>query len=189
MGSLFKFSMFITSFIPLWITVVFLDILSIVNSDCYHWTECLSIGAIFILNIFSVCILFNAIHSLQPSEFNTYRVIEAQQEKGITSEFLLSYVLPLFVFDFTKWDGVCQFLIYFVILGFLCIRNNNVYANLIFELKNYRFYTCEVQWTTENKTNTNCIVISNTNLVSKKGNVIKIAVLNKPFYFMNDSVE
>ena len=71
--------------------------------------------------------------------FNDYVIVSAVQEKGITSEFLLSYILPLFAFDFTLWSGCVEFLIYYVILAFLCIRNNNVYANLWLEVFGYKF--------------------------------------------------
>ena len=41
------------------------------------------------------------------------KVISAQEEKTITAEFLLSYILPLFTFDFRTWDGVFLFLIFY----------------------------------------------------------------------------
>jgi len=127
---------------------------------------------------------------IQPSEYIAYKVINVRQEKGITSEFLLSYVLPLFAFDFTQWDGVIQFLIYFIVLTFLCIRNNNVYANLVFEIKKYKFYDCELQWKAESNVDTiNAMVISKENICSQKGNTIEIASLNKPFHLMKDLVE
>lgn len=129
--------------------------------------------------------MFKSLGSIQPSEYKTYKVIDAKQEKGITSEFLLSYVLPLFAFDFTRWDGVVQFLIYFIVLAFLCYRNNNVYANIILELKKYKFYDCELIWSPEpNRKPIQAMVLSKNNLHSQKGNTIEIATLNKPFYLM-----
>ena len=86
---------------------------------------------------------------VQDRDYIQYKIVSAEQEKGVTSEFLLSYILPLFAFDFTKWVSVVEFLIYFLILAFLCVRNNNVYANLLFEVKKYKFYNCEMQWVAE----------------------------------------
>ncbi|WP_243122233.1 hypothetical protein [Clostridium thermarum] len=177
--------MFITSFIPLWITVLFINILSIINNSNNLYTEIIGIIAIFLMNIFSISVIFISLGSIQQSEYKAYKIIDAKQEKGITSEFLLSYVLPLFAFDFTRWDGVVQFLIYFIVLAFLCHRNNNVYANLIFELKKYKFYDCELLWVPEpNSKPIQAMVISKNNLCSQKGNTIEIAPLNKPFYLM-----
>lgn len=183
MGKLFKLAMFVTSFIPLWITVIFINSLSIINNDLNLWTESVSIGAIIIVNLLSILIIFKSIKSIKVSEYKSYKILEVKQEKGITSEFLLSYVLPLFAFDFTRWDGVVQFLIYFIVLAFLCIRNNNVYANLIFEIRKYKFYDCELQWKPEPDVKPiQAMVISKENLCSQKGNTIDIAPLNKPFH-------
>lgn len=43
----------------------------------------------------------------------------------ITAEYLLSYILPLFAFDFTKWDEVVKFLIFFLTFSYLCIRHGH----------------------------------------------------------------
>lgn len=185
LGKIFKLSMFITSFLPLWITVIFINLLSIAKNDINLWTEYISIIIIIITNIISTLVILKSMASIQPSEYKAYIVIEAKQEKGITSEFLLSYVLPLFAFDFTQWDGFVQFLIYFIVLAFLCVRNNNVYANLVFEIKKYKFYDCELQWKAEpNAKPIQAMIISKNNIYSQKGNTIEVAKLNKPFYLM-----
>ncbi|MGN9164948.1 hypothetical protein ACTNDY_06625 [Tissierellaceae bacterium HCP3S3_D8] len=190
MGKLFKLAMFITSFLPLWITVIFINLLSIIKNDINLCTEYISITIIIITNVISMLVILKSMDSIQPSEYNPYIVIEAEQEKGITSEFLLSYVLPLFAFNFTQWDGVIQFLIYFIVLAFLCVRNNNVYANLVFEIKKYKFYNCELQWKAEPDVDPiQAMVISKDNICSQKGNTIEIALLNKPFYLMKDLEE
>lgn len=120
---------------------------------------------------------------VRSQNYTKYKILSAEQEKGITSEFLLSYILPLFAFDFTRWVSVFEFLIYFVILAFLCVRNNNVYANLLFEIKRYKFYTCEMQWVAEpDTTPISMMVISKKPLTAHKGNTIEVAALNKPFY-------
>lgn len=185
MGKLFKIAMFITSFIPLWITVIFIDAMSILKSSTNIITEIVGTTLIIIVNICSIIIILKSLSSIENSEYRPYIVLEASQEKGITSEFLLAYVLPLFAFDFTRWDSTVQFLIYFSVLSFLCIRNNNVYANLIFEIKNFKFYDCELQWKPEMSTKPiKAMVISKKNLSAESNNTIRIAVLNKPFHVM-----
>mgnify|MGYP005962663239 CR=1 FL=1 len=60
---------------------------------------------------------------------------------------------------------------------------NNVYANLLFEIKRYKFYTCEMQWVAEpDTTPISMMVISKKPLTAHKGNTIEVAALNKPFY-------
>ena len=178
MCSLFKLAMFVTSFIPLWITIIFIDVMSIINNNRNLISEYIGITIMML----SMKEIENSV------DFTTFRILEAVQEKGITSEFLLSYILPLFTFDFTRWFSIVQFLIYFVILAFLCVRNNNVYANLIFEAIGYRFYTCDLQWEAECSAKPiQCVVLSRQNLTAERGNTIKIVSLNKPFYLMINS--
>ena len=73
------------------------------------------------------------------------KIVAATEEKSITAEYLLSYILPLFAFDFTQWSQVILFLIFYLTLGFLCIRHNYFSVNIILEIANFRFYTCTVE--------------------------------------------
>lgn len=187
MGIGFRVAMFITSFIPLWVTIIFKNVLNIVSYDKNLYTEIISIVVIIVANLLSIAIIGHDISKVKKEmtigKYTRYNIIDAKQEKGITSEFLLSYVLPLFAFDFHLWTGVVQFLIYFFTLTFLCVRNNNVYANLIFEIKGYKFYNCNVQWSAEKTTSPMDItIVSKINLTAQIGNTIDIASLNKPLY-------
>lgn len=184
MNRLFKVAMFFTAFIPLWITVVFLDAMSISDKTNNNiGSEVIGIGCIVVGLLLSAIIIFCSMRGVKESDYAKYKILSVEQEKGITSEFLLSYILPLFAFDFTKWVSVVEFLIYFLILAFLCVRNNNVYANLLFEVKKYKFYTCEMQWVAEaDATPIPMTVISKKPLTDHKGNTIEVAALNKPFY-------
>lgn len=185
MNKYFKVAMFYTSFIPLWITILFISILSLIRDSSNPYTESIEISLILLGLIFSTLIIIKVITSVSHEHGVKYKIVDAQQEKGITSEFLLSYILPLFAFDFTKWDGAIMFLVYYGILMFLCVRNNNVYANLIFEFKNYKFYNCELQWTSEPDVPTmQAMIISKKNLCANKGNTVDIICLDKPFHLM-----
>lgn len=181
---LFKVAMFFTAFIPLWITVVFLDAMSISDKTNKNiGAEVIDIGCIVVGLLLSTIIILCSMRGVRKSDYAKYKILSVEQEKGITSEFLLSYILPLFAFDFTKWVNVVEFLIYFLILAFLCVRNNNVYANLLFEVKKYKFYTCEMQWVAEaDATPIPMMVISKKPLTAYTGNTIEVAALNKPFY-------
>jgi len=184
MNKLFKVTMFFTAFIPLWITVVFLDAMSIADkTNCNIVSEVMGIGCIITGLIASAIIILCSMRGVKDRDYKKYKILSVEQEKGITSEFLLSYILPLFAFDFTEWVSIVEFLIYFLILAFLCVRNNNVYANLLFEIKKYKFYSCEMQWVAETDTTPiQMMVISKMPLTAHKGNTIEVAALNKPFY-------
>ena len=189
MNNYFKISMFITSFIPLWITILFIDFLSIIRNNQYLTVEIIGIITILLINIFSAVIIKYSIKSILDTDYSNHIIKSVSLEKSITSEFLLSYILPLFAFDFTRWDSLIQFLIYFITLAFLCVRNNNVYANLLFEYKKYKFYSCEIVWASEpNMTPITGVVLSKKNLTSQVNSKIKIAPLNEPFYIMENEL-
>lgn len=187
MGKCFKIAMFFTSFLPLWVTIIFIDVLSIIKKNPNLYTERISIICIIVIVILSILIIYGSMNKLKGTDFQPYKIITAKQEKGITSNFLLSYILPLFTFNFTVWSNVVEFLVYFITLSFLCIRNDNIYANLLFECRNYKFYSCELLWTPEPKTKPiQALLISRTNLCANKENTIYIAALNRPFYLVKD---
>lgn len=132
-----SFSMYFLSFVPLWITVLFIDIKSLVDGGGDKWTEIIGITGILWGLLISAIILF-AKFFVTDDEKYTLTIQEAKESKTVTAEFLLSYILPLFTFDFTQWDEVIKFLLFFIIFGYLCIRHNNFSVNIILELMHYK---------------------------------------------------
>ena len=137
------FCMFFLSFFPLWISVLFIDIKSILEGNPNIWTEIISVSLILLVSIISLVVLMHELNPRNTSNQQEYRIVSAKEEKTITAEYLLSYILPLFAFDFTKWDGIVLFLVFFSVLGFLCIKHNNFCVNIILEIADYRFYNCK----------------------------------------------
>ena len=39
MSNLFKICMFVTSFIPLWISILFIEVMSLIEKTKYFWSE------------------------------------------------------------------------------------------------------------------------------------------------------
>ena len=107
------------------------------------------------------------------------KVISAQEEKTITAEFLLSYILPLFAFDFRTWDGTFLFLIFFIVFGWLCIRHNYFCVNIVLEASKYRFYKCEKE--NEDGVPSTRVVISRQKLNKYIGQSIKMAGFNNEY--------
>ena len=104
-------SLFITSFFPLWISIIFIDVKSIIYNGSNLYTEIISIIAIVIVNFFSIIALCNWIKR-EPITSEEMKISYACENKTISSEYLLAYILPLFAFDFTQWDSVVLFLIF-----------------------------------------------------------------------------
>lgn len=185
MSNLFKICMFVTSFIPLWISILFIEVMSLIEKTKYFWSEIIMLVLIIVILPISVFIMAKFLGRKEAESGEPYEIVNAKQEKGLTSEFLLSYILPLFAFNFTEWKSVVLFLIYFLILAFLCIRNDNVYANLVLEKMHYKFYDCKLLYKARDiNESKQFLVMSKEPLASLKG-TIYITSLNKPFYVHN----
>lgn len=116
MSSLFIFSMFFLSFTPLWIVIIFIDYKSIfIYKNNYIVKEILSSSIIIFIGIISFIIIYSNLNIKRTDNINRYVLEKVEECKTITSDFFLSYVLPLFAFDFTQWDGAAEFLVFFLL--------------------------------------------------------------------------
>ena len=140
MSKAVSYSLFFLSFIPLWITVIFIDGKSLIEGNENNCTEKISI-ALILLNII-ICFIVLLVKINHKEHTYLYIIEKAAEEKMVTAEYLLSYILPLFAFDFTKWDEVVKFLIFFLTFGYLCIRHNSFSINIVLELLGYKMYDC-----------------------------------------------
>jgi len=179
MSKVLSLSLYYTSFVPLWLSILFIDIKSCIENSEHLWTEKLSIGCILILGLVSLVALMVALCTNGKEGTEPYCLKSAQEEKSITAEYLLSYILPLFAFDFTKWDQVLLFLIFFLTLGFLCVRHNYFSVNIVLEILHFRFYKCEL-------TNDDCvpverIVISHRKLSGCIGDTLYLKSVNNEY--------
>ena len=101
MSSLFTFSMFFLSFAPLWLVVI--DCKSIFIDENDHIITEILFGLIVIfIGIISFIVVYSYLHSKRMDNINRCIVENAEECKTITSDFFISYVLPLFAFDFTQ---------------------------------------------------------------------------------------
>ena len=144
MSVLLSFSLYFLSFSPLWLSIIFVDAMSIIKESANTCTERISIALILVASILCFGITLFSLSSKKRDGTQSFSLDEVTEEKTITSEFLLSYILPLFAFNFTLWEEVILFLIFFVTFGLLCIRHSYFCVNIILELIGYRFYRCRM---------------------------------------------
>lgn len=179
MSIFFSLSLFYLSFIPLWISVIIVDIKYIIDGNNCLRTVYISIGCILIALIISLVVVRCGINIKTREGTYEYTIVDAKENKSITTEYMLSYILPLFAFDFTQWNGVVMFLIFFITLGFLCIKHNNFCVNLILETANYRFYSCTLK--NEDKVEIKRTIISRRRLNTNVGDKVHLKLLNNEF--------
>lgn len=160
----FKWDMFVTSFIPLWISIIIFDLWDLVDEAVASYSkeetlleklcsfaldntiQIISITVIVIMVVFSICGINKFLRNRENSQQNpTGTILKTKKANKLSSEFLLAYILPLIAFDFSDLKSIALFLTYFIILAFLCIRNNNIYTNIMLEFKKYRIYSCDIQ--------------------------------------------
>lgn len=179
MSFILSFSMYFLSFAPLWLTVLFVDIKSLIEGGDDKWSEIISIICILIMTLFALVCLLLKFYRLGGDTIEKYELKKVKENKTITSEFLLSYILPLFAFDFTQWDGVVEFLIFFIVLGYLCIRHNYFSVNIILEVMGYKMYECIL--INGDGCDKERIVISKQSLTVLAGDDIEVKTINNEF--------
>lgn len=185
MSKFLTLNMFILSFSPLWLSVIFVDFKSIfIEKNQNIITEIVFLVTIVLLWIISFISLYFNLHITQNNSKDTFILNDAKECKTITTDFFLSYILPLFAFDFTQWDGAFEFLIFFFVLAFLCIRHNNFSVNIILELMGYKMYECFLL--NPDGKEIEKIVISKDSLSVCKGKEITVNHLNNDFVQMID---
>lgn len=187
----FKWDMFVTSFIPLWISIIVIDIWDFVLIVMDKWDKkvktlenivtLLSEGCIQIISIIAIVIVvLCSIAGINTflRKLNSYdnnpkaTVLKVTKANKLSSEFLLAYILPMIAFDFGDLQNLSLFLIYFAVLAFLCIRNNNIYTNIFLEFKGYRMFICDLECTIleEKHTYHDSLVISRDDLTQEEKN-------------------
>ena len=80
-----SFSMYFLSFVPLWITVLFIDIKSLVDGGGDKWTEIIGITGILLGLLISAIILFTKFY-VSDDEKYTLTIQDAKESKTITAE-------------------------------------------------------------------------------------------------------
>lgn len=174
-----SFSLFFLSFAPLWISILFIDIRSVLENQSEILTEKYSIVVILILSLVSFLILKRFFNKEDKSGAQEFVIETVEEEKTITSEYLLSYILPLFAFDFTVWHQVVLFIIFFSVLAFLCIKHNYFSVNIVLELLGYRFYKCVLQ--NEDRKQISRVIVSKERLLNQKAEKILVRPVNNEY--------
>lgn len=179
MNIMLSFSLYFLSFVPLWITVLFINIKSLIMKSQNPYTEILSIIFIILFSAISLLVLKVNFSISEKDTVEKFEIITVKECKTITVEFLLSYILPLFAFDFTLWDETVEFLIFFFILAYLSIKHNVFSVNIILEWSGYKLYDC----TLKNNDDATIIktIVSKNVLKACSGKYMKIKVLNNDF--------
>ena len=168
---MFVFSYYYISYTPLWLAIVLQDVISIYHSKNHQnlWTEWISIVLIVILLGFSSIVLKIGMGGVKTTQ--EYVLEDVKVMKTLSSDFVLSNILPLLAFDFTIWYDLLIFLFFFCILCLLHIKNKSLGVNVVFEILQYNFYQCKLK---DCDAGIAKIVMSKSNLNINKGKSVYI---------------
>ncbi len=142
---IFEISVYYLSCLPLWLSIFFIDVVSLCRGTEHGWTEWLSIDAILLATAMCGIYTYLWIKGAETPAGEKYIIDKAKEERFAAVEFMMSYVFPLFAFEFTQWDGVVLFLIFFGCFGFLVHRHRIFSTNPVMELLGYRVYECDLK--------------------------------------------
>lgn len=181
MSRLFEPSLFYLSFLPLWLSILFVDITSIIENEKHLYSEIIGIVIITILLVFSFAILFFQIKCFKKRKHKTKRTIYyAEKDKSLIPSFIFTFALPLCAFDFTLWKDCVLFLIFFVPIVCICIKNNIIFPNIVLLLFKYNFYNCKFENDEKQAIKT---VISKSKLdIAKIGDKILVKQINNSMF-------
>ena len=181
MSAIKSFSLFYLSLTPLWLSIGFIDLKNIYNGNPHVLTEIISIIVMTIAMLVSAIVVIVSFRKKNTSKAQPYTLKNIKEEKIITAEYVLTYVLPLFAFDFTVWYGVVLFLLFYFVLCFLHIRHNRLGANIVLEMFGFCYYECELE--NEDGIIIQKNVIGCKSLLSKKNHSIIAKPINNEYFF------
>ena len=178
------------SLTPLWISIIFIDILSIYANSSYSLlcTETISI-IVIIIGFIASTLIFRISINPRDKNPNCYKIQSIAEEKVNVTEYILAYTLPLLAFDFTQLRDIILFLIFFFILVFLYQRHWYFPPNIALELAGYKFFKCNLSniASDANEYPIEKIVISKQDLKEKKGEFWLITINNECFFHVMDN--
>lgn len=176
-----SFSLFFLSFVPLWAALLFVDIISMIK---HNWrgniiTEICSVLVIFVLLLLSAIRIIYAFSSKKKTYDGKYVIQSVKEEKNITAEYLLSNVLPLIAFDFSLWQQLVLFLIYFVVLAIIYIHHNAFCVSVFLDLIGYRLYRCNLK--NEDGKDLTKVILSKKQLLGQRGKTVCLRYINNEY--------
>ena len=103
MKKLFRLSVFFVSYTPLWLSIAYIDLMNVF----YHktpspWTEIISVVCICIAYLISVPNMVLTMRKLGKENSEQLQIKSVSEQKTASLEYMLSFVLPMFAFEFTQ---------------------------------------------------------------------------------------
>ena len=138
-------SLFLLSFLPVWIVVLIRAIWSIcmeTQPHCAEWGEVILLPVIVIGAILVVHFCFRKEGASNPIKAE---LVSISQRRNAPIEFLLSNVLAFVAFDYTKGIEALLMFSLLLVLGVACWRFHGLFWNFWLACLGYREYECHIK--------------------------------------------
>mgnify|MGYP000584483809 FL=1 len=173
--------MYYLAFTPLWILVVLTDIFSIMDNEADLYTEKISIPFLFGAFLVALHIVRKELTSEKVDNVQPMHLKNVKEEKFAVAEFMMSFVFPMFAFDFTKYQGILLFSVFFLMFGWLCIKHNYLCVNVVLEIMKYKIYDCEC--VNMDKIKYEKKILSNRRLIEQSNTTVLTRRINNEYLF------
>ena len=173
--------MYYLAFTPLWILVVLTDIFSIMDNEADLYTERISIPFLFGAFLVALHIVRKELTSEKVDNVQPMHLKNVKEEKFAVAEFMMSFVFPMFAFDFTKYQGILLFSVFFLMFGWLCIKHNYLCVNVVLEIMKYKIYDCEC--VNMDKIKYEKKILSNRRLIEQSNTTVLTRRINNEYLF------
>lgn len=148
--------------LPLWISYIIMMIAFIYNKlenkvynfNAYkllHYIKYLFLNytlqfvlSVLLILLYLICALIfeNYLKNSNNNQSEKIEIKNPTKNRTLTSEYLFTYVLPLFAFDINKISNLLCLIIYIFTIMFLVYKNSSLIGNIYLDLRKYNYYTC-----------------------------------------------
>lgn len=145
-----KWLLFLSSYIPLYIILIFkhrditLTIPQIdtplLSSFAGYVVPVISLGW-FLIGVVSALILY-AVFNLRVSKgAEDFKRVESYRSRDdLITNYILVYIFPFVVLDYSNFVDWFAFVIFFLVIGIVQVKSNHLYVNPVLALFDYRIY-------------------------------------------------
>ncbi|MDF9748302.1 hypothetical protein [Natrinema salsiterrestre] len=143
--SLFKWGIFLSSFIPLYLILSYKHIgvqASTPSNIPFVGGAEVPILTVFwlVLSMVSLTALGLVLNVRKSKEPEPKNVIDATNRNEAVTSYILVYIFPFVVLDLSQVVNWIAFIIFFAVIGIIQVRSNHLYVNPILALAGYNIY-------------------------------------------------
>lgn len=130
------------SFVPLWILVIINETFVMVAAEEKRILGLVVISLLVAFSLYFCIVLLFALNVRKKDNTRSVRLESVKEDKFSVAEFMMSFVLPFWAFDLNSIPGMICFVVFFLLLGVVCIRHRIFCCNIVLEILGYRIYEC-----------------------------------------------